>query len=42
MNDNVLQMMEDDFEKTEATSLEKMDQKGLKTVAEIARMIMAH
>ena len=41
MNDNVLQMMEDDFENTEATSLEKMDQKGLKTVAEIARMIMA-
>ena len=41
MNDNVIQMMEDDFEKNEATSLEKMDQTGLKTVAEIARMIVS-
>ena len=41
MNDTVLQMMEADYVEKQATPLEKMDQKGLKTVAEIARMIVS-
>ena len=41
MNDTVLKMMEADYVEKQATPLEKMDQKGLKTVAEIARMIVS-
>ena len=40
MDENILRMMENDFEEKEATSIEKMDQKSLKTVAELAREIV--
>ena len=39
MSNDVLKMMEQDFEDTIASSVEKIDQKGLTTVAELARQI---
>jgi hypothetical protein len=42
MSDDVLKMMEEDFEDTIASSVEKIDQQGLQTVAELARKIRDH
>lgn len=39
MSNDVLKMMEEDFEETTASSVEKVDQQGLQTVAELARKI---
>jgi hypothetical protein len=39
MSNDVLKMMEEDFEDTIASSVEKIDQQGLQTVAELARHI---
>jgi len=39
MSNDVLKMKEEDFEDTIASSVEKIDQQGLKTVAELARHI---
>ena len=39
MSNDVLKMMEQDFEDTIASSVEKIDQQGLTTVAELARQI---
>ena len=42
MSSDVLKMMEEDFEDTIASSVEKIDQQGLQTVAELARRIRDH
>ena len=39
MNSDLTTMMEQDFEKNLATSVEKIDQSGLNTVAGLARQI---
>lgn len=39
MNDNLTNLMEQDFEQTVASSVEKVDQQGLKSVAALARTI---
>ncbi|MGB1877252.1 MAG: hypothetical protein ACPHGY_10135 [Rhodospirillaceae bacterium] len=39
MSDNLAQLMEQDFEETLATSVEKIDQQGLTSVAGLARQI---
>ena len=39
MNDDILKMMEQDFEQNVASSIEKVDQDGLKSVARLAREI---
>jgi len=42
MSNDVIKMMEEDFEETIASSVEKIDQQGLQTVAELARRIRDH
>ena len=42
MSKDVLKMMEEDFEETIASSVEKIDQQGLQTGAELARRIRDH
>jgi len=39
MNDDLARMMEQDFEENQATSVEKIDQNGLTSVAGLARLI---
>jgi len=39
MSDDIMKMMEQDFEETLATSVEKLDQQGLTSVAALARQI---
>ena len=39
MSDDITKMMEQDFEETLATSVEKLDQQGLTSVAALARQI---
>jgi len=39
MSDNILKMMEQDFEKTLSSSVDKVDQEGLTSVASLARQI---
>lgn len=39
MSDDIMKMMEQDFEETLATSVEKLDQQGLASVAALARQI---
>ena len=39
MSDDLKQMMEQDFEKTIASSVEKIDQQGLTSIAALARTI---
>tara|TARA_R110000803_G_scaffold106549_3_gene174622 strand:- start:552 stop:1133 length:582 start_codon:yes stop_codon:yes gene_type:complete len=39
MNDDLARMMEQDFEENQATSVEKIDQNGLSSVAGLARLI---
>ena len=39
MSDDIMKMMEQDFEDTLATSVEKVDQEGLTSIAALARQI---
>ena len=39
MSDDLAKLMEQDFEQTNATSVEKIDQQGLTSVAALARTI---
>ena len=39
MSDDITKLMEQDFEETLATSVEKLDQQGLTSVAALARQI---